>query len=126
MKTAAEILLKINDCIQNKSQYVEWLCENKTEKQLELLKKKIDNLLAVAIRNNITDHITLINLWKDQIDTAITKYSNLEHLYVVLRKIKKNKKLTSHEQLVVDCNYDWFVNKNYGLPSEEIKIADER
>lgn len=48
------------------------------------------------------------------------------NLYEILKKIRRDRKLSSYEQLVVDCNYDWFINKNYGLPSEEIIIVDGR
>lgn len=123
MKTSTEIPFKIKDCIAHKSEYVEWLCENKTEKQLEQFKRKIDSLLASAMQYSGTEHIKLINLWKDQIETAIRQYSNQEHLYIVLRKMGKNKKITSHERLIMDCNYDWFYRKLYGLTAEKMKIV---
>lgn len=124
MKTAAEIQLKINDCIENKLQYVEWLCENKTEMQLERLKNKIEKLVVVAKRENITEHIMLITLWQEHINCALDKMDKKGNLFEILKKIRRDRKLSSHEQLVVDCNYDWFVNKNYGLPTEEIKIVE--
>lgn len=124
IKTDAEIQDKITDCKQNKMQYVEWLCQNKTEKQLEKLLKRFDKLSEFAVYNNIVGHIELIDLWKDQVNTALRILPNSEHLYNVLKKMNRNKKLSFHEKLVRDCNYEWFYNRIYGLVEEEIKIGE--
>ena len=125
IKTEIEIQEKINDCILNKSKYVEWLCQNKTERQMEQLLKRVDKLHEFAVCDKMAKRIELIELWKDQLNTALKNFSNCENLYIILKKIRKpNKKLTSYERMVVDINYDWFVNRIYGLTEEEIKIVE--
>jgi hypothetical protein len=62
MKSDAEVQEKINDCKLNKSKYIEWLCQNKTEKQLESMLKHINKLYVFAIANRLVKHIELIEL----------------------------------------------------------------
>ncbi len=122
-KTDIEIEERINDCLKNKSKHVEWLCQNKTEKQLEQLIKRIEKMYEFALLKQITRHIELIDLWKDEINTALKNLSNFENLYAILKKMRKNKKLTSYEKMIADINYDWLVNRIYDLAGDEIKIV---
>ena len=124
IKTETEIQEKINDCKQNKMRYVEWLCENKTEKQLEQLLKRFDKLYEFAVRNKIVNHIELIDLWKEQVNTSLIRLYNFDDYYSILKKIRNGKKLTFHEKIVRDNNYEWFYNRIYGLTAEEIKIVE--
>ena len=52
-----EVEEKIQDCIQNEKMYVEWLCQNQTEKQLERKLKSIEKLNDFALHNNIARHV---------------------------------------------------------------------
>jgi hypothetical protein len=115
MKTDIEIEEKINECIENKTKHVEWLCQNKTEKQLEQLLIRIENLYEFTVRKQMTRDADLINLWKDAVNTAIEYRSSFENLYVILKKMKKYKKLTSYEKMIVDINYPWFRHRIYDL-----------
>ncbi|MFA5782140.1 MAG: hypothetical protein WC868_07715 [Bacteroidales bacterium] len=124
IKTDIEIQEKINDCILNKSKYVEWLCQNKTERQMKQLLQRMEKIYEFAVQNKINKHIELVDLWKDQVNTALKNFSNYENLYAILKKMKKNKKTTSYERMFVDKNYDWFYNRIWGLTEEEIKILE--
>ena len=124
IRTDNEIQEKINDCMLNKSKYVEWLCQNKTEKQMEKLLHDLEKMYEFAVQKKITNHIKLIELWKDQVCTAMKNYSNYEHLYTILKKFNKNKKITSFERMIVNNNHDWFYNRIYDLAEEEIKIVE--
>jgi hypothetical protein len=115
LKTDIEIEEKINECIQNRSRHVEWLCQNKTEKQLDQLLKRIEKMHEFAVREQIAKHVELINLWKEEITVAMKNLANFENLYVILKKMRKNKKITSYERMFVDFNYDWFYNRIYDL-----------
>ncbi|OFY67582.1 MAG: hypothetical protein A3H98_03605 [Bacteroidetes bacterium RIFCSPLOWO2_02_FULL_36_8] len=123
LKPDSEIQEKINDCKENKMQYVEWLCQNKTEKQLERLLKRFDKLYEFAVHNKIVNHIELINLWKDQVNTSLIRLYNFDDYYTILKKIRNGKKFTFHEKIVIKNNYDWFYNRIYGLPPDEKKIC---
>lgn len=125
IKTNVEIQEKINDCLLNKSRYVEWLCQNKTEKQMEKLSERIDKIYHVAVSDNMTKHIELIEIWKDTVSKALKKFSNYEHLYVILKKMRKNRKITSYERMVVDINHDWFYDRIYDLPEEDEVIMNK-
>lgn len=125
-KTDIEIEERINDCLKNKSKHVEWLCQNKTEKQLEQLIKRIEKMYEFALLKQITRHVELIDLWKDEINTALKNLSNFENLYAILKKMRKNKKLTSYEKMIVDINYDWLVYRIYDLAGDEIKTVVEK
>jgi hypothetical protein len=127
MKTDSEIQKKINDCIQNKSSYVEWLCQNKTEKQLELMLKRINKLYVFAIANRLVKHIELIELWKEQINTALKQLDNYGNLYAILKKVRKRKaKLTAYERMIAQNNDEWFVKRIYDIPDEKIEIVEEK
>ena len=91
LKPDSEIQEKINDCKENKMQYVEWLCQNKTEKQLERLLKRFDKLYEFAVHNKIVNHIELINLWKDQVNTSLIRLYNFDDYYTILKKIRNGK-----------------------------------
>ncbi len=123
IKTDIEIQEKINDCILNKSRYVEWLCQNKTERQMKQLLQRIEKMYEFAVHNKIIKHTELVDLWKDQVNTALKNFSNFENLYAILKKMKKMKKITSYERMFVDKNYDWFYNRIWRLTEEEIEIA---
>ena len=123
-KTGIEIEERINDCLKNKSKHVEWLCQNKTENQLEQLKKRLEKMYEFAVLKQITRHIELIDLWKDGVNTALKNLSNFENLYAILKKMRKNKKLTSYEKMIADINCDWLVNRRYDLAEDEIKIEE--
>ena len=124
IRTDNEIQEKINDCMLNKSKYVEWLCQNKTEKQMEKLLHNLEKMYKFAVQKKTTNHIQLINLWKDQVNTALKNYSNYKHLYTIIKKFNKNKKITSFERMIVNNNHDWFYNRIYDLAEEEIKIVE--
>jgi hypothetical protein len=119
LKADIEIEEKINECIQNRSRHVEWLCQNKTEKQLEQLLKRLEKLHEFAVREQIAKHVELINLWKEEITVAMKNLANFENLYVILKKMNKKKKIISYERMFVDFNYDWFYNRIYDLPDAQ-------
>jgi len=126
MKSDAEVQEKINECILNKGKYIEWLCQNKTEKQLELMLKRIDKLYVFAISNRLLKHIELIELWKEQINAALKQLDNYGNLYAILKKVRKRKtRLTSYERMIAQNNDEWFVNRIYDLPLEEIETVEE-
>ena len=93
IRTDIEIQEKINDNILNKNKYVEWLCQNKTEKQMEKLLHNLEKMYKFAVQKKTTNHIQLINLWKDQVNTALKNYSNYKHLYTIIKKFNKKIKL---------------------------------
>ena len=125
-KTDLEIEESIINCLQNKSKHVEWLCQNKTENQLKQLIKRLEKMYEFAVLKQITRHIELIDLWKDEVNTSLKNRSNFENLYAILKKIRKNKKLTSYEKMIADINYDWLVNRIYDLAEDEIKIEERK
>ncbi|MEK7719589.1 MAG: hypothetical protein AAB347_08275 [Bacteroidota bacterium] len=122
--TEDEVEGKILDCIQNERKYVEWLCQNLTEKQLERKLNSIEKLLEYALHNNIVRHVVLIELWKDQINKAIKNRSNYEHLYLILKKIRGKKKTTLYERMIMDNNYQWFYYRIYDMDEEDVQIAE--
>ena len=121
-KTDTEIREKINDCLLNKSKHVEWLCQNKTEKQLRQLLKRLEKMNEFAIPNQTTAHMELIGLWNEEVKAAMKNISDFENFYIILKKMKKNKKLTKYGRMIVDMN--WFYNRIYDLTEEEIKIVE--
>jgi len=50
IRTDIEIQEKINDNILNKNKYVEWLCQNKTEKQMEKLLHNLEKMYKFAVQ----------------------------------------------------------------------------
>ncbi len=120
MKTDIELQEKINDCIQNKEEYVEWLCQNKTEKQLEKLEKKLDILYETAVSRKIKNHVQLIELWKEQVNSAIINLYNFGDFYTILKKMKRKSKTTQFERWFANNHYEWF-NTRLRNSAEEVK-----
>jgi heme oxygenase len=115
LKTDSEKKEKINECILNKSKHIEWLCQNKTEKQLEQLLKRLEKMNEFVDLNQTVSHIELISLWKEEVKSALKNFSDFENFYIILRKMKKNKKITKYERMIADMNHDWFYNRIYDV-----------
>ena len=122
--TDAEVEEKILDCIENKEKYVEWLCQNQTEKQLRLKLKTVEELMEYAVKNKIARHCVLIELWKDQFKTALKNLLIYEDHYKVFKKIKAEKKQTSSEKMMFEINFDWINYRLYDVPPKIIKLEE--
>lgn len=114
---------KILDYQRNEVWYVEWLCQNKTEKQLISMSKQIDKFLAFAQRNNLERHVVLINLWKDHVEKAMKYRDNYENLYIILKKLKNKRRISSYERMFVDHNFDWFNTRLYNWLEENSTLS---
>ena len=121
MKTNLEIQEKINDCIQNKEEYVEWLCQNQTEKQLEKLLKQLEGMYECAELEQMANHTELIKLWKDQVISALKNLGNYGECYAILKKIRNSKKLTQFERWLASNNDGWYSKRIYNPAKKEFE-----